>query len=59
LSLMDLNAHYARFKSKILFLNKTDLFAEKVGRFPISNYFPDYEGGKDDAEAGMAYFKKR
>ncbi|TGZ77246.1 guanine nucleotide binding protein, alpha subunit [Ascodesmis nigricans] len=33
--------------SIILFLNKVDLFKEKLGRSPLSNYFPDYSGGND------------
>jgi guanine nucleotide-binding protein subunit alpha len=33
--------------SIILFLNKTDLFRQKLGRSPLSNYFPDYSGGND------------
>lgn len=28
----------------ILFLNKMDLFAEKLKKKPLSNYFPDYTG---------------
>lgn len=33
--------------SIILFLNKVDLFKEKLGRSPLGNYFPDYSGGDD------------
>jgi guanine nucleotide-binding protein G(i) subunit alpha len=33
--------------SIILFLNKVDLFKQKLGRSPLSNYFPDYTGGND------------
>jgi hypothetical protein len=33
--------------SIILFLNKVDLFRQKLGRSPLSNYFPDYSGGND------------
>ena len=28
----------------ILFMNKTDLFMEKVGKSPISTHFPGYRG---------------
>jgi hypothetical protein len=45
--------------SQILFLNKKDLFTEKMARFPIKNYFPDYEGGNTDVAAGLDYFKRR
>ncbi|KAJ7710221.1 heterotrimeric G-protein alpha subunit, GPA1-like protein [Mycena metata] len=31
--------------SIILFLNKIDLFAEKLPRSPLGDYFPDYQGG--------------
>ncbi|EDR03872.1 heterotrimeric G protein alpha subunit B, partial [Laccaria bicolor S238N-H82] len=31
--------------SIILFLNKIDLFAEKLPRSPLGDYFPDYTGG--------------
>jgi guanine nucleotide-binding protein subunit alpha len=42
----------------VLFLNKIDLFREKVasGRSPISQHFPDYEGGEKDIEAGQSFF---
>jgi len=33
--------------SIILFLNKIDLFAEKLLRSPLSDYFPDYQGGSN------------
>jgi len=33
--------------SIILFLNKIDLFAEKLPVSPLSNYFPDFTGGSD------------
>lgn len=33
--------------SQILFLNKIDLFAEKLPRSPLGDYFPDYTGGAD------------
>ena len=45
--------------SLILFLNKSDLFAEKLDRFPIRHYFPDYEGGDTDVAAGKEYFRRR
>jgi len=32
----------------ILFLNKVDLFKEKIHRVPFSDYFPDYKGSNSD-----------
>lgn len=37
--------------SIILFLNKIDRFKEKLPISPMKNYFPDYEGGSDYAQA--------
>lgn len=44
--------------SLILFLNKVDLFGEKVKQFPIKDAFPDYVGKEGDAKAGAEYFTK-
>lgn len=33
--------------SIILFLNKIDIFKEKILTSPLEKYFPDYKGGKD------------
>ncbi|VDN04883.1 unnamed protein product [Thelazia callipaeda] len=40
----------------ILFLNKKDLFAEKIRRVNITTAFPEYEGGQNYEEA-MNYIK--
>ncbi|GAA6030556.1 hypothetical protein JCM8097_006204 [Rhodosporidiobolus ruineniae] len=47
--------------SFVLFLNKIDLFAEKVqsGHYPLSRYCPDYSGRDDDPEAGKRYMRQR
>jgi len=45
--------------SVILFLNKEDLFRQKVINSSIKRYFPDFEGAESDATDGMNYFKKR
>lgn len=42
----------------ILFLNKIDLFEQKVKKTPIRKYFPNYQGRVGDAEAGLQYFEK-
>ncbi|KAJ2966906.1 hypothetical protein NUW54_g13669 [Trametes sanguinea] len=44
--------------SIILFLNKIDLFAEKLPRSPLGDYFPDYTGG-DDYDAACNYLLHR
>lgn len=44
--------------SIILFLNKIDLFAEKLPRSPLGDYFPDYHGG-DNYDAACEYLLHR
>lgn len=39
----------------ILFLNKTDLFAQKIARIPLRKYFPEYEGPDGDAAAAKKF----
>lgn len=41
------NSRWFMRTSIILFLNKVDLFKQKLGRSPLANYFPDYSGGND------------
>ncbi|KAL9098294.1 MAG: hypothetical protein Q9163_006023 [Psora crenata] len=49
------------FKSSsiILFLNKTDLFKEKIAEKPVSDYFPDYTGAANDFQAAANYFANK
>ena len=42
----------------ILFLNKRDLFEEKIKKVDPVDWFPDYKGGCD-YEKGAEYFKTR
>ncbi|KAJ3874249.1 guanine nucleotide binding protein alpha subunit [Lentinula edodes] len=44
--------------SIILFLNKIDLFAEKLPRSPLGDYFPDYTGG-NNYDAACEYLLRR
>ncbi|KAI9199265.1 guanine nucleotide-binding protein alpha-1 subunit [Polychytrium aggregatum] len=44
--------------SIILFLNKMDLFKEKVSRLPIKKYFPEYKGSDNYKEAAEFFAKK-
>jgi len=41
------NSRWFMRTSIILFLNKVDLFKQKLGRSPLATYFPDYSGGND------------
>ena len=52
-----LNSKWFQKVPFILFLNKIDLFEQKVKRTPIRKYFPD-QGRIGDAEAGLQYFEK-
>lgn len=41
------NSRWFARTSVVLFLNKIDLFAEKLKKKPLEDYFPDYNGGDD------------
>lgn len=41
------NSRWFMRTSIILFLNKVDIFKQKLSRSPLGNYFPDYSGGND------------
>lgn len=45
--------------SIILFLNKIDLFKQKIATSDIVNFFPDYSGKPGDVQAGCEYFSHR
>ena len=49
------NSCFAK-SSVILFLNKRDLFEEKIKISDIVDYFPDYKGAKNDYDAGIKFF---
>ena len=40
----------------IVFFNKKDLFADKLKKKDIVDFFPDFKGPKDDYAAGADYF---
>ncbi|KAH7326211.1 G protein alpha subunit [Stachybotrys elegans] len=51
------NSHWFTKSALILFLNKMDLFREKLPRSPITEHgFTDYHGPKDDYKAASKYF---
>ncbi|CAG8585517.1 1651_t:CDS:2 [Paraglomus occultum] len=45
--------------SMILFLNKIDIFKEKIKYSRVRKYFPDYQGSSDDFKQASHYFKRR
>ena len=45
------NSKYFVNSSIILFLNKSDLFKEKIKTSPLNKYFPEYTGGDDFTQA--------
>ncbi|KAH7726204.1 small G-protein GPA3 [Aphelenchoides avenae] len=53
-----INSSYFTNASLILFLNKKDLFAEKIKRVSLSVTFPSYKGGLDYNE-GMEFIKRQ
>ncbi|KAF2432719.1 guanine nucleotide binding protein, alpha subunit [Tothia fuscella] len=52
------NSKYFEKSALILFLNKIDLFREKLitGMSPIHRYFPDYHGNPDNIDAAQEFF---
>ena len=48
------NSIWFRDIAVIFFLNKIDIFKEKIKKVPLSKYFPEYDGG-DDYEKGIAF----
>jgi len=50
------NSRWFRETSMILFLNKRDLFSEKIKLVPLSQFFQDFTGG-DSYEAGCEYMQ--
>lgn len=41
------NSRWFARSSVVLFLNKIDIFADKIQHVPLEKYFPDYTGGTD------------
>src|SRR4051794_2634079 len=53
------NSRWFKKSAFILFLNKMDLFKEKLRRSPIQHYFPDYTGNPADWKAVSQYFLQK
>lgn len=53
------NSQWFQKTSIILFLNKVDVFKERILVSSIRAYFPDYEGDDTDYNAAREYFKAR
>lgn len=52
------NSRWFFSTSIILFLNKKDVFQEKLPRVPLMKYFPEYAGGADvSTPSGRASFR--
>merc|ERR1719427_836665 len=52
------NLNFFQKTSMILFLNKVDLFKEKIERSPLKICFPEYEG-EDDFEQSSNYIRQQ
>ncbi|KAK9452401.1 guanine nucleotide binding protein, alpha subunit [Limtongia smithiae] len=53
------NSRWFLRTSIILFLNKIDIFRDKVLASPLRNYFPDYDRPDDDIEGAKNYILER
>lgn len=53
------NGEWFREKPIILFLNKIDLFREKLKKSSIKAHFPDYQEADDDETAAIQFFASK
>lgn len=50
------NTSWFKRSAIILFLNKVDLFKEKLEVSPVRDYFPDFQGANNDFDATCRFF---
>ncbi len=53
------NTSWFKHSSIILFLNKVDLFREKLPLSPVKDHFPDYPGSNTDFEGACMFFASK
>ena len=53
------NSQWFTKSALILFLNKMDLFTEKLAGSPIPKYFPDYVGDSSDIRIACKFFEDK
>ena len=51
-----LNYQWFKNTNVILFLNKVDLLREKIGKSPLKNHFPNYNGPENNADSAIDFF---
>ncbi|CAF3566235.1 unnamed protein product [Rotaria sordida] len=54
-----LSSDYFSNASIILFLNKTDLFPERLASKPLRHVYPEFDGADDDVEAAKEFIKNK
>jgi guanine nucleotide-binding protein G(i) subunit alpha len=44
-----INNSFFKNSTIVLLLNKYDIFKEKIDKFPLQEYFPEYKGGNEES----------
>ena len=53
------NSHWFANTAFILFLNKIDLFHDKIAKVPLSNCFPEYSGAPGDEFTALQFIENK